>query len=294
MISLAPWKYRNLLIENNIIDLPEFYKVDLPSGHTYFEAVCSLKKELRPSWVSISEIYGNRDGAGASKFKNIATYKAISEALERWAFYTCADDSNQKEFRFDENPSTTGMAAFPSFSPNIAREKAILEGSERWALHEFWRGNLPIVNHSTLIKDLLHFEIITPIKNVKISLISYKMNAHFLYSFAAERSLEKSFEHALIELGRNQRVLSKLNSIKMNFFDFKDISDKRMVFFSSQVGNELFNSKIMNAPRSVLKNPKLICDKEIKGDWSQYTSVWRYLFQGSYPDSETDHTFFMF
>mgnify|MGYP001562072349 CR=1 FL=1 len=111
MSILGPWFYRNLLDSNDIIELPEFFKAEILTGETLFEAICSLNKNLRPDWVSKSDVYNNRDGAGTSKYKNIAVYKAISETLERWAFYVVADTKDAKKFCFDINPSTAGMAA---------------------------------------------------------------------------------------------------------------------------------------------------------------------------------------
>jgi hypothetical protein len=291
---LAPWFYRPLLEENNILECPEVFTVEILNKAKFHEAFCSLKKDLKPDWVSPSSIYSSKDGSGTSQYKNIAVYKAISEALERWAFYEIADSKDQKEFCFDLNPSTTGMAAYPGLTAKQARENAILEAGERWALHEFWRGNLPVVEHNTNIENLHHYEIITDFKKVKISLLSYKSDSQYLYAFAADRSLINSFEHALIELARNTRVMNKFKKKNKSFVDFDEISDKRLVYFSSTEGHDLFKSKIQSAPKSPLTIPKLICDKELKGPWNEYTKVWRYLYANSYPDSDVDHTIFMF
>jgi hypothetical protein len=291
---LAPWFYRSLLEENNILECPEFFTVEILNNEKYHEAFCALKKNLKPDWVSASTIYSSKDGSGTSKFKNIAVYKAISEALERWAFYEFADSIKAKEFCFDQNPTTTGMAAYPSLFTTKARANAILEAGERWALHEFWRGNLPVLEHTTNIKNLHHYEIVTEIAKLKISLLSYKSDSQYLYAFAADRTLASSIEHALIELARNTRVMKKFAKENISFHNFSEISDKRLAYFASPEGHDLFNSKILNAPKSPLTNPKLICDTELKGPWNQYTKVWRYLYANSYPDSEEDHTTFMF
>lgn len=259
-----------------------------------WEATVKLSKRLVPHWDSSSEIYSNADGSGTSKYKNIAIYKGISEALERWAFHETIDSKQAKNFCFDVNPSTTGMAAFPSFFRKQARQRAIYEASERWALHEFWRGNLPIIEHLSLIPNLRHIEIITPFNNVKVSLLCYQKNDQFLYSFAADSILYESYNHALVELSRNLRVFEKLQGIEKKFSDFIDISDRRIYFFSTIDGHQLFIDKINSSPNSIKVNSKLICDKEIIGPWSEYTKVWRYLYSDSHPDSETDHTFFMF
>ena len=294
MSILAPWFYRNLLDSNDIIELPEFFKAEILTGEILFEAVCSLKKTHRPDWVSKSAVYNNRDGAGTSQFKNIAVYKAISETLERWAFYVTADSDESKKYCFDINPTTTGMAAYPGLTAKGARANAIMEANERWALHEFWRGNLPVRKHLSPIKNLSHFEIVTPFKNCQISLLSYKNNGQYLYAFAAEETLGKSFQHALVELARNIRVMEKIKDAPKKIEDFNEISDKRLYYFSTEEGHNLFNDRLSNTTKSILTTPNLVCDLEIKGPWNQYTKVWRYLYADSYPDSETDHTIFMF
>ncbi len=294
MSLLAPWFYRSLLVENSILECPETFAVEVLNNKNYHEALCSLKKELKPDWISPSAIYSGKDGSGTSEYKNIAVYKAISETLERWAFYEIADSKDAKKFSFDLNPSTTGLAAYPGLNAKKARENAIIEAQERWALQEFWRGNLPIVEHLNKVENLHHFEILTDMKQVRISLLSYQSGSQFLYAFAGDNSLENSFEHALIELSRNMRVMSKFKKESKNYEKFEEISDKRLMFFSTPEGNNLFKDKINSASKSQKTKPTLICDKELTGPWNQYTKVWRYLYDNSYPDSDSDHTIFMF
>ena len=294
MISLAAWYYRILLSENDLIEKINYFEVGQLDGNRHHEALVFLKNKHLPKWLSHSELYSCCDGTGTSLYKNIAVYKAISEALERWAFYVTTESNESNKFCFDINPSTTGMAAYPGITTKGARKNAIVEASERWALHEFWRGNLPVIEHETNIQNLLHYEIVSEMNKVKVSLVSYKTESQYLYGFAADRTLTESFEHALVELARNIRVLNKFNKENINFNSFKDISDKRLIYFSTPEGNDLFNIKVQSAPKAPLTSPKLICDLEIKGPWNQYTKVWRYLYADSYPDSETDHTIFMF
>ncbi|MFA6238896.1 MAG: hypothetical protein WC635_16280 [Bacteriovorax sp.] len=294
MSTFAPWYYRNLLEDKKIIDSAEFFKAEMLSGEVLYEVICSLNERLRPEWVSKSDVYNNCDGSGTSPYKNIAVYKAISEALERWAFYEAADSTDAKRLCFDSNPTTTGMAAYPGLTSNGARIKAIQEANERWALHEFWRGNLPVIEHRCSIENLQRFEIIAPIDNCRISLLSYKKGVQYLYSFAAEKTIEESFKHALVELARNIRVMAKIGGSSKVVSDFNDISDKRLFYFSTEVGHDLFIEKIEGAATGIKIQPKIICDLEIKGEWNKYTRVWRHLYANSYPDSEIDHTIFMF
>ncbi len=293
MINLAPWFYKNLINENEIISSIVSSKCQIFNIGEQFEALAELSKKLKPTWIPESNIYSNCDGSGTSKFSNVAIHKAISEALERWAFYETIDTKSSM-FLFDENPSTTGMAAFPGITHGQARKNAIFEASERWALHEFWRGNLPILEHSSAIANLSHYEIVTDLKDVKISLLCLRKENQFLYSFAADSSLAESLKHSLVELSRNVRVMGKYQDTNVSYKDFTDITDRRLFFFSTLEGNQLFNEKILSAPSCLKVKPNLICDLEVRGPWTKYAKVWRYLYANSCPSDESDHTFFMF
>jgi hypothetical protein len=290
MINLAPWYYRNLLgKENAIIEPLEFYEVTLLNNTHQFEASALLKPTLRPSWLKHSELYRNTDGSGADIYKNIAIYKAISEALERWAFYESVDT---EKYCFDSNPTTTGMAAFPHYSSFDSRLNAKAEAVERWAIHEFNRFNLPILLHSTF-NNLNHYEIITPFKGVVVTLLEYWNGIYYSYGFAGGKNKNHSYLKALTEMDRNVRVLGKVKDF--NFTNFQDTVDKTLVYFSTKEGNEHFAEMIKKAPKYIKnETPIVLCDTEILGPWTQYTKVWRYLIENSYYDCRESSQFFMF
>lgn len=292
MINLSPWLYRNLLSENDILTVPEFFEITLLNGSSQFEATVSLKEIHRPKWLNPSEIYKNCDGSGTSQFKNIAVYKAISEALERMAFYTFAENY-EKKYCFDVNPTTTGMACYPSLGTRIARTNAITEAVERWAIHEFNKFHIPIVVHNSNIKKLIHYELKVPYKNIRISLLVYKNDKFCSYGFAGGSSLMMSFSKALIELDRNIRVLNSVYNQQSR--KFSNSIDSTLFYYSTDEGYLNFNKLVKCSPRSINNtSPKILCDSEIKGEWTKYATVWRYLLEDSYFDCSTDKTFFMF
>ena len=294
MISLAPWYYRKLLGENEIIESPEFFEIVHLSGHKLFEAVVSLKPAHRPNWAKSSKIYRNAEGSGTSEFKNIAVYKAISEALERWAFYLCVDD-REKEFRFDDNPTTCGMAAFPSLLSKSARKIAKAEAIERYAIHQFNKSQLPIIEHQTYFPNLKHYQIVVPDNDIKVSLLSYLKDGFYIYSFAGGYNLEESFSRAMTELDRNDRVMTKAYSSNKKFNELEEAVDRTIFFYSTHEGYQNFSELINKAPKRISNsNPKILCDKEMKGEWNEYTKIWRYLIEDSYFKCHEDHTFFMF
>jgi hypothetical protein len=74
----------------------------------YYDSVAYLHPTL--CIPKSTEIYANGAGGGASKFKIVAIQKAISEALERWAFFQLSVDSQaeQRRLGLDVDPTSTG------------------------------------------------------------------------------------------------------------------------------------------------------------------------------------------
>lgn len=294
-INFSPWYYRNLLLDNTLIEPPRFYKTTNILNEEFFESNVVLKSFSSNAKFDKSLIYNNCDGSGADKFKNIAIYKSISEALERLAFYESVDDKFY-ELKFNLNPTTTGMAAFPHINYSKSRLNAKAEAIERWAINEFNKKNIPAIEIPTLITNLRHFELITPFRDeVRVSIVLFKKNNFYTYSFAADKNLSSSFNKSLIELNRNIKILEKNENYRKNFTEFKDSTDRTLLYFSSEEGYEKFMNLINSAPNKIINNnPIITCDKPVIGRWSKYTKVWRYLLDDSYFPCETDHTFFMF
>ena len=294
MINLAPWNYRDLLVTNRIIKSPVFYEINLIDGTHYFESTVTLQEELKPQWVRKSELYKNCDGSGTSVYKNTAVYKAISEALERLAFYELAD-SEEKKYSFDLNPTTTGMAAFPGLTCKQSRNNAFAEAIERWAIHEFNKNNIPVIKLNSLIKNLDHYELITPFNKVKVSLLAYNTGSFYIFGFAGGVNIKHSHDRALIELDRNERVLTKFLKNKVEISKISSMTDKALIFYSTNEGYSHFDELIFNAPKNIKNiNPKILCDLELKGFWTKYTKIWRFLLEDSFHTDNENYKFFMF
>lgn len=291
--NLAPFFYRDLYDEKNIISKIQCNTITSLQGRKEIEALVFLAKDLVPEWAHQSSFYSNADGSGTSEFTNVAIHKAMSEALERWAFYETIE-TYPTSFSYDENPSSTGIAAFPSFFTYQARKNAWFEAVERWAVHEFWRGNLPVVEHFSGNEQLRYFEVKTNLSGVVVTIVMHNNGNKCFYAFAAAQNLRESLNHSLIELFRNIRSFKMSDKLRNLDQSLKDINDQRIIFFSSEEGSSLFLEKIEGAPKKISSIPILICDQEIKGPWTKYTKVWRCLFQGSIHNDFNDSKFFMF
>lgn len=293
MINIGPLSYNNLLNNSEIISEIIQYKVNVLNGKTLFETSAKLNENLRPKDIFQSKIYSNFDGSGTSFFRNNSLYKAVSEAVERWAFYDSSEGDEYLKLKFDVNPSTCGMASYPELFPYWSRKNAVYEAVERYAIHAFNRKKIPVVELQSNIVGLKVYKLITTIKDMETILISYFNGSFYTYGFSCKKTQEESIDHALIELARNERVLKKLYLSSFDILDM-EISDRRLIFFSTVEGYQSFLQKIETAPSKVQEIPKLILSREIKGPWTRYAKVWRHLYDDSYDLNQSDVNYFMF
>jgi len=101
--------------------------------------------KLHPRWQDPTRKCGVLlfGGGGWSTDKEESQCKAVTEAIERWAFRYYAI-SHPEEIGFESDPTTNGFAALPAAmgSRPLIRH-AYHEALERWALNRFWdEGNI--------------------------------------------------------------------------------------------------------------------------------------------------------
>lgn len=285
MLSLAPIKYRNLSqTPNTFFSQQKIVIVHTPILGSFYESYVYLHDDLKPINKPQLKLYGSPDGSGTAFVKNEAYYKAISEALERMAFYAVSKSENKTKFGFDIEPSSTGMAAFPGILKCSARKNAYFEAVERWTLTAWWEKYL---SHKTLALYQQNFsgiEIITPFHNVSVVILWCSVNASTLaYSFAAHANQKNAINKAKIELSRNFCVLQKYcNEDKREIHPtyFSDIHEQRLAYFASTDGQKAFAERLQfKTSQQILRPPKKIIDIEIMGPWSKYATIWRMLFE---------------
>lgn len=259
----------------------------------YFESVASLSSEFCAP--KSTNIYAHGAGGGASKFKIIAVHKAISEALERWAFYhiSLSGKNEKTNFGLDTDPTSTGFACHPSLFSNEVRKKSNEEAIERWSVYNWWLGRLPARIHSKR-DDNLQIEIIAPFADINVFCSALKTeNGLYVYGFSASDSLEKSRTQAMIEQARNKRALLKIPAEHSPSF----WGDKRLIHFSTAEGFSQFKEKLEKSlsHRSLPEKPRKIVDREARGPWSRYARVWRTLYEGGEEWQKTaDEKIFLF
>jgi hypothetical protein len=287
-MNLGPWKYRNILSSSGgpILKIDSL-RLESPLLKTVYEAYAELSPSVLSSTViKDHKVYGTADGCGTSPFANLARYKAISEALERWAFYEVAHFKRTHEFGYDVDRSTTGMAAFPGLTASEASENAFYEAVERWSLCAWWEGKLqakkiPDQNGIEILSAPL-LEKLPVARGRKFSVVVLWNEppglGRICYGFSCASTLEKTIQRASIELDRNRRVLSDLPPLS----EISEHGEKRLLYFSTSEGHKHWEEQAersfsLSSPLSA--PPALVTNSAIPGPWSKYCHVWRCLFE---------------
>lgn len=293
-LSIGAWKYRKIMAtEGGPIArvacrrIPDPWKAQGNKDQDLFEVMAYLRDEFKIGIVNKNLIYGNCDGTGTSTFRHLAIQKAISEALERWAYY---EYQNTSQWGFDLDTNSSGMAAFPGFFRNSPRAAALREATERWSLLNWWNGNLPAEIIST--GESLHVaRLLTPEINHQVALLwKQTSSGAWVYGFACHDSLEQAIQKARIELERNQFVLN--SCFNMNPATLESIIEQRLLFFSTSDGHQLFKERLNESVarlqmEQTVPKPLLVVDSEIVGRWTQYANVWRCLWE---PSNDLHHS----
>lgn len=291
-LSLAHWKYRN--VSGDLFARLSFRTSQLIDSQPVFDAFAYLKAS--PARETFC-VYGSADGNGTHATKQGAVHRAISEAMERWAYYETRHSPAQQQYGFDLDPTTTGMAAFPGLSHRSARGAAYREAIERWSIAEWWRGHLGHKNFCIPAQPHLKaLEIESLWKNATTVILWSRVagTGAMAYGFAAGATRELAVQKALVELTRNTRVLELYLSPTSNREQPKTSTERRLLYFAGQEGAKIFHDRATSLlPYGRTKAPSLVVDTPIKGPWSRYAYVWRCLFETA-RDNFADDTFFLF
>ena len=312
-INWAPFYYRKIFADRGgplqtifLKNKKIFFDRKLPHG---FEATAQLRDDLWPSFTRQHQVYGNFAGTGSDLDKSTACYKAMSEAIERWAYYHIMGEGHQAvitKYGFNLDSSTTGMAAFPTFRLSHARRQAYYEAVERWALAEWWYNNLPIRLLANDQAHLCSYEILTPFSDVSVALLCLKeeFTNVFTLGFAASVDASSAQLKAQIELCRNYHLLAQISTQKKADLDIHPnlpLYEKRLLYYNNrenfgQILEKIERSLVHNIPVINLPSrPNLLTDVRVSGEWNRFGIVWRCLFatsQDHHLDSETMMPFF--
>lgn len=279
MISLAALRYRDVLVT----DGGPIASVQAGPFHVGARPLFQANAWLREGLVRkrLPGLYSSADGTGTDAVLSVARHKAISEALERWAFHSTVRGPRAKEFGFDVDPTSNGMSAFPGLGARAARRAAMLEGIERYCLIAWWEGRVAGKLLDTDWPGVSAVAINGPFGGIAVIVFARTEWGGFAYGHAAEESLGAAMERAMVELARHEWVLRSAWLQRAAGCPLQPRSrlEARALFFATPEGHERFQARLHAAGSDSPLQPELICDRELPGPWSEYATVWRFALR---------------
>lgn len=279
MLSLAGLRYRNVLAE---FDGPV---ARIEAGHFSVRGKRTIlaNATLRPGLVRKERLFlfSEAHGTGVDPVPSIARHKAVSEALERWAFHSVVRSERAAQFGFDVDPSTTGMSAFPGMLRRQARRSAVLEAVERFSLIAWWEGRVEGRLFDTDWPGVSAVAINGPFGGITVVAFARSEWGGWVYGHAAEESFGAACERAVIELARHEWVLRSawLATVAGEPMTPTNIFERRCLFFGSDEGHDVFREHLAQKASGPPPQPEILCDADIPGPWDEFATVWRFALR---------------
>jgi len=286
MLNLAAYRYRNVLQSDGgpiaRVSVREFSVY----GRRMFQANAWLADSLIPMRRKFA-LYSDADGTGVANVPMVARHMAVSEAMERWAFHTKVHAPDRELYGFDLDASSNGMAAFPGMFPSAARKRALLEAIERASVIAWWEGLLEGEVRATDWPGISALVLPSPL-GYGVTVLAFRATRPdaFAYGHGAAEDFFGACERAVMELARHEYVLG-LHRVSAGVAPSEapsDLFERRALFFGSPEGHELFQQRLRRRVEGPRYRSEIICDKEIRGPWSRYATVWRTLVRSPAAD----------
>jgi ribosomal protein S12 methylthiotransferase accessory factor YcaO len=279
MLSLASLRYRNVLSRNGGPVAGVEFGIVPVRGRQVTLANAWLTPGLTPK--RHLALFSDANGTGTHRVPAIARHKAISEALERWAFHDTVRSERAAEFGFDVDPSTNGMAAFPGLLRRQARRAAVLEAVERFSLISWWDGKVQGRVFDTDWPGVSAIAIDGPFGGVTVVVWARTEWGGYVYGHAAEESFGAACERAVVELARHELVMRGwwLAFVGGEKRVATNIFERRGLYFASDEGHEDFLRHVRCRATGAAPVPDVICDSDLPGPWDEYATVWRFALR---------------
>jgi hypothetical protein len=280
MLSLASLRYRNVLAPHG----GPIERIETGEFPVRGRRMIQANARLIPGLVRRRQrgLYSNTaDGSGTHALPAVARHKAISEALERWAFHEVIGSERKAEFGFDVDPSSNGMSAFPGLLRRNARRTAVLEAIERFSLMAWWEGMAEGRQFQTDWPGVSAVAIDGPFGGITVIVFARTEWGGYAYGHAAEESFGAACERAIVELARHEWLLRAawLATIGGEAKSPANVLERRLLFFASDEGHSLFQERLAHRTAGRRPQPEVICDRDIPGPWDEYATVWRFALR---------------
>ena len=290
-MNLAPIRYARIWARSNgPVERMEYGRIGI-GGAWYYQANAHLSRHLNLQRGGV-QVFGGADGTGTDRSTIVARHKAISESIERWAYYYVHQAGMKRTYGFDRDSTTAGMAAYPGLWKRQARKRALEEAVERYCLANWWGGHLDSVCEELEEEPGGVLRIENPLSRHTVVVI-WKRSEEGLYAygFGTGTRVEAARWKAIVEM---ERSLTAMRAFHLDNpgFGADDLAvldnymERRMMYYSMPSGHREFIERVgtgIRERRCGVIRP--IVDTEIKGPWTRYATVWRVL----YPVATIDH-----
>lgn len=241
-------------------------------GETWQLCRASLKAELQPPFAPVSAAFSAADGSGVGKTKLEARAKAVSEALERWAFYETRSGPDSHLYGYHIADSTKGMAAFPGLFASSARRRAMAEAYEHYAVDSWWSGAF---EHWAMEEDgfTLVFIRVPDYRGVVVLAVRRLESKNFSAAFGSgsARTAAAAVLSAKLEAARMETALQNCRHPEL-----ATGTEAALLRRASHTGYLAVVDRLKMAPWRAAAAPCLVFDGPVRGPWEQFAHVWRY------------------
>src|SRR5262245_56365031 len=207
MLSLAAFRYRNVLAAAG----GPIERLTIADASVLGERMFLANAYLRAGLVDGREtrkLFSPANGSGTDVSPMVARFKAISESLERWAYWQASAGPQRHKYGFDVDPSSNGLAAFPGLWRRQARTSAWMEAAERFNLLNWWEGRLPAVESDTRWSGVKAVTICSAAPGVTVIVFKRTEAGFMAYGHAAARDFESACRKAALEMERHAQVVA--------------------------------------------------------------------------------------
>ncbi|MCC5808406.1 MAG: hypothetical protein JJU00_18910 [Opitutales bacterium] len=231
-------------------------------------------------------IYSNADGYGMDASRMVARFKAISEAMERWAFRVKGEEADRVHYGFDIDPTSNGMSAFPGLVPWRARDRAELEALERFVLFSWWEGRLDAVGRASPWADVRVLELEHGLGPFSVAVVYRDLpdSGLRLYGHGAGATLAEATAGAYDEMLSHGTAVATFErrggfAAKEKVDALENTFERRAMFFATKAGQRLFEERLAARRWAGPRRPKVVFNGIVPGEWNRYAHVWRVTFE---------------
>jgi len=282
MFSLAAFRYRNILTQSGgPIERMQLADM-LVLGRREFLANAFLREGLVGELWKDS-VFNPASGSGTSPSPMVARFKAISEAMERWAHWELHTGADRHKYGFEVDPSSNGMSAFPGLFRRQARSGALMEAAERFNLLNWWEGHLPASESATRWPGVRSVTICSQAPGITVILFKRTEQGFTAYGHGAAMDYDAACLKAATEMERHALIIARFAHAHAGRLcdqlppDAHPI-ERRSLFFATEAGHELFLERVRSRPHKPLAEPRLVFDGPVPGPWGRYADVWRVVY----------------